>query len=316
MSNILSLTLNPAIDFNITIQGVLTKGKVNRSDKYFKMAGGKGINVASYLSDLGLKNVGATGFLGLENAHYFKEHFINKGILDMFIYFNGSTRENVKIVETDNAATTDINLNSKYLEVPCLQLLRNLINTASYKSDYFVFSGSIPNWLDDSIYYELGKDLKVKDKKIIVDTSGLPLKFALDLPPFAIKPNIDEFYELYNGILSYDDILGNIINLLDSGIEYVLLSMGAEGALLANKRSIIKVKGQLSRLVTSVGAGDAFLAGFIFGLIKDFDLKNLAIFSTATSLALLESEDRNLPDSDTILNNYHNKITVEEVIAF
>ena len=133
MCNIFTLTLNPAIDLNIMLHGELSKGRVNRADKSFKIAGGKGINVASYLSDLGLRNIAVTGFLGMGNAQCFKEHFVNKGLLDHFIYFHGYTRENIKIVEEKYSMTTDINLESSYIDMPSLQQLKDLIDSTIYK---------------------------------------------------------------------------------------------------------------------------------------------------------------------------------------
>ena len=189
-------------------------------------------------------------------------------------------------------------------------------NLILYKNDYYIFSGSVPDWLDSSIYFELGKFIKEKNKKIIIDTSGIPLKMALKLPPFAIKPNLDEFYELYGSTLNFNGILKNIGTLIDSGIEYVLLSMGAEGAILADKNAMVKVTGKLSHLVSSVGAGDAFLAGFVYGNISHYCLDDMATFSTAASLALLESDNRSLPDAESIFNNYNKNITVEVLKTF
>jgi 1-phosphofructokinase len=316
MCNILTLTLNPAIDFNVVLSDSLNRGKVNRAENSFKIAGGKGINVASYLSDLGLKNIGVAGLLGLDNAHYFKNHFKNKSLTDNFIYFKGTTRENIKIIENKDSITTDINLESSYIEQPPIKDLKVIIENSIDKYEYYIFSGSIPKWMNDTIYFELGKFLKDKNKKVIVDTSGIPLKKALDLHPFAIKPNLDEFYEIFGKRLDFNCILKKIDNLIDNGIDYVLLTMGERGAIVANKNIKLKVSGKLHNKGSSVGAGDAFLAGFAYGIIKKYSLEKLAMFSTAVSLALIESKDRNLPDMEKIKNNYCNRIVLEELKTF
>jgi 1-phosphofructokinase len=313
MCSILTLTLNPAIDFNVILSETLLKGRVNRAERAFKVAGGKGINVASFLADMGLKNICVTGFLGMENADCFREHFVKKGLCDEFIYFHGATRENIKILENKGSTTTDINLESSYEELPLIKELKRVVNNFINKSEYYIFSGSVPKWLDESIYYEVGKYLKDFNKKIIIDTSGVPLKKALNLHPFAIKPNIDEFYELFGGKLDFSGLLKNIDVLIESGIEYVLLSMGENGAIIANKDLKLKVVGKLSCGGSSVGAGDAFLAGFVYGSIKNFNLQDLAVFSTASSLALIESNERILPDAETIIDNYYKNITLEDI---
>jgi len=107
--------------------------------------------------------------------------------------------------------------------------------------------------------------------------------------------------------------LKNIDVLIESGIEYVLLSMGENGAIIANKDLKLKVVGKLSCGGSSVGAGDAFLAGFVYGSIKNFNLQDLAVFSTASSLALIESNERILPDAETIIDNYYKNITLEDI---
>lgn len=313
MCSVLTLTLNPAIDFNVILSERLFKGSVNRAERAFKVAGGKGINVASYLADMELKNISVTGFLGMENANCFREHFIKKGLYDEFVYFHGATRENIKILENKESITTDINLESYYVNVPSINQLKRVIENSINKNEYYIFSGSVPKWLDESIYYEIGRYLKDFNKKIIVDTSGVPLKRALDLHPFAIKPNIDEFYDLFGGKLDFSGLLKNIDVLIEDGIEYVLLSMGERGAIVANKDSRLKVIGKLSHGGSSVGAGDAFLAGFVYSSIKNYNLKDLAVFSTASSLALIESSERSLPDVKTIINNYYKNITVEDI---
>lgn len=313
MYNILTLTLNPAIDFYIVLSDCLNKGKVNRAERSFKIVGGKGINVATYLSDLGLKDIGVTGLLGFDNAYYFRNHFEKKKLHDNFLYFKGSTRENIKILENKDAITTDINLESLYIEQPSIKDLKVMIEHSIDKYDYYIFSGSIPKWMDDNIYFELGTFLKDNNKKIIVDTSGVPLKKAIDLHPFAIKPNIDEFYELYDKRLEFNCMLKEIDNLIDGGIDYVLLTMGAKGAIVADKNRKLKVSGKLHNKGSSVGAGDVFLAGFVYGIINKYSIEELAMFSTAVSLALIESKDRSLPDVETIKGNYCKRVVLEEI---
>jgi len=94
MYNILTLTLNPAIDFYIVLSDCLNKGKVNRAERSFKIVGGKGINVATYLSDLGLKDIGVTGLLGFDNAYYFRNHFEKRNYMIIFYILKG---QHVKI---------------------------------------------------------------------------------------------------------------------------------------------------------------------------------------------------------------------------
>src|SRR4051812_1333621 len=103
---VVTVTLNPAIDQTLTIPG-FAAGRVNRVAESRSHAGGKGVNVACFLADLGV-DVAATGFLGAENPGLFEAAFAAHGIADRFLRIPGSTRIGLKIVD-DHAETTDIN---------------------------------------------------------------------------------------------------------------------------------------------------------------------------------------------------------------
>ncbi len=104
---IATLSLNPAIDQTARVRG-FTAGRVNRVEWEQSDAGGKGVNVASFLADAGLP-VAATGLLGEENVESFVALFTRKGIADRFVHLPGRTRVNVKIVDPMLNQVTDIN---------------------------------------------------------------------------------------------------------------------------------------------------------------------------------------------------------------
>jgi hypothetical protein len=106
-TRIATLSLNPAIDQTARVPN-FTAGRVNRVEWEQSDAGGKGVNVASFLADAGLP-VAATGLLGSANAEPFVELFARKGIEDRCVRLPGRTRVNVKIVDAVLDQVTDIN---------------------------------------------------------------------------------------------------------------------------------------------------------------------------------------------------------------
>jgi 1-phosphofructokinase len=105
--DVVTVTLNPAIDRTVTIRN-FTAGAVNRVEQERSNPGGKGVNVASALSDYGYQ-VAVTGFLGRENSAPFEELFARKKIADRFVRIAGRTRMGIKITDPTLHQTTDIN---------------------------------------------------------------------------------------------------------------------------------------------------------------------------------------------------------------
>lgn len=103
---IATVTLNPAIDQAVRVDH-FRLNTVNYAQAMQFDAGGKGVNIASALADVGY-DVAVTGFLGQENAGIFEQFFSNKHIDDQFVRIPGRTRIGVKIVDEANQQTTDI----------------------------------------------------------------------------------------------------------------------------------------------------------------------------------------------------------------
>ncbi len=143
-TSVVTVTLNPAIDQTLSIPG-FAAGRVNRVAESRSHAGGKGVNVACFLADLGVEpgiEVIATGFLGTENEEIFAETFAQKGITDRFVRLPGSTRVGIKIV--DGAETTDINFPGLTPTEEDLEKLFQAMAGLAEPGRWFVLSGSVP----------------------------------------------------------------------------------------------------------------------------------------------------------------------------
>ena len=187
-SPVITVTLNPAIDQTLSIPG-FAAGQVNRVAESRSDAGGKGVNVASCLADLGLEVV-ATGFLGAENVALFERLFERKRITDRFIRLAGSTRVGLKIVDDRTGQTTDVNfpgLSPRATDVA--ELLERIISLAT-PGGWFVLSGSIPPGAPDSIYATLIESIHAKGARVVLDTSCPALRDAIEGRTEVVKPNV------------------------------------------------------------------------------------------------------------------------------
>lgn len=289
-----SVTLNPAIDETITLDR-LVPGEVHRAHAVRQNPGGKGVNVASCLADWDV-DVVVHGLLGSDNATPFDQLFAKKAIDDRFIRVVGSTRVNLKLV--DKAGTTDINLTGIAVDESRVDMVVATLSAAVRPDDLVILSGSVPPGCSHGIYAVLVKQLRGAGCRVLLDTSGIPLERALeaDVLPHVIKPNRDELAAWVGHPLAHrSELIGTAQRLLDRGVELVVVSMGAEGALFLSAEATIATQLGLGDVASTVGAGDAMVAGIAAALQENAGLERLARLSTAFAGGKLGMAGPNLP---------------------
>ncbi|HEV2846129.1 MAG TPA: 1-phosphofructokinase [Thermoanaerobaculia bacterium] len=278
---IVTVTLNPAIDQTLRIPG-FAAGRVNRVAKSRSHAGGKGVNVASFLADLG-EDVVATGFLGAENSALFDELFQRKRIVDRFVRTAGNTRVGLKIVDNVTRQTTDINFPGRPTEEEEVEELLRRIAALATQGRWFVLSGSVPPGLSDSVYAVLTELIHSTGGRVVLDTSGRPLREALAVRPDAMKPNIDELSELTGQNLdSPASVLAAAESLLARGVQRVVVSMGGDGAVFVDRDEALLARPPRVPVRSTVGAGDAMVAGIVHAMIHGLPLADVARTATAS----------------------------------
>ena len=286
---VVTITLNPAIDRTVTISN-FTAGAVNRVESVRSHPGGKGVNVASALADHG-HGVAVTGFLGRSNAGAFEELFSQKKIADHFVRIAGQTRIGIKITDPVRAETTDINFPGPAPTSEELSMLRWQI--ATLEAEWFVVAGSLPPEVDPKIYREIIASLRQTGRKVLLDTSGEAFSLALEAGPTVVKPNIHEFEAFIGYPLSNEqEVVAAARTLIDRGIELVVISMGKEGACFITATESVVARPPEIEVKSTVGAGDAMVAGILSGQLEKLSLGECARLATAfsiDSLSRLES---------------------------
>ena len=275
------MTLNPAIDRTVSISN-FKAGAVNRVESVRSNPGGKGVNVASALADHG-HGVAVTGFLGRSNAGAFEELFTKKKISDHFVRIAGQTRIGIKITDPVKVETTDINFPGPAPTQEEVAMARAQI--AALEAEWFVVAGSVPPGVDTGIYRDIITDLRRRGRKILLDTSGDPFPLALAAQPTAIKPNIHEF-EAYIGrsLPNENEMIAAARELIGSGVELVVVSMGKEGACFVTARESFVARPPDIEVQSTVGAGDAMVAGILSAQLQKLPLRECARLATAFSI--------------------------------
>lgn len=307
---IATLSLNPAIDQTARIPS-FTAGRVNRVEWEQSDAGGKGVNVASFLADAGLQ-VAATGLFGSGNIEPFLGLFARKGIEDRCVRLAGRTRVNVKIADPVLDQVTDINFPGLSPTASDLAQLDAVMDQLCAEVDWLVLSGSVPAGVPSGIYAELIQRIKAGDKRVLLDASGAPFAEAVGLRPDIIKPNIDELAELVGRPLKdADAVLEAARSLVDAGIGLVAVSMGPDGAIFVEADQAVQAIPPAIQVKSTVGAGDAMVAGILTGATRGLSLADRARLATAFSLGALGEVGPNLPPM-AVVEDFATRVQIVE----
>lgn len=307
--DIVTLTLNPAIDQTVFLDH-FRAGSVNRATRSTRQAGGKGVNVSSLLGQYGVPSI-ATGFLGRSNESIFKEHFKAKGVEDGFIRVAGETRTGIKIVDESTRETTDINFPGLEPSFADMRRFESKLRKLVRKDRWFVIAGSLPAGISVGFFEELMALLKQGGAKVAVDTSGEALRVAIDAGADLIKPNEHELAEyLGHDLKDFTAKASAALRIQKEKVPHVILSLGGEGALFISPEKALMAAAPPVKVVSTVGAGDSLVAGYLAGLVTGCSPGDRARLATVFAWSSLEDVTRTLPPAAEIQKRLH-KIKVQ-----
>lgn len=293
---IATVTLNPALDLTIPLDR-LALGEVNRAGTAELRPAGKGVNVSVMLAVLGEPSV-ATGLLGQADLPAFAAFLEPLGILPDFQPLPGRCRINVKLVETGSGAVTDINPPGSEASATALEAMLGRLSPAPAIA---VLAGSIPPGLAPEALAMVAVRLRAAGCLVVLDSSGAALEAALAARPALIKPNRDELAALLGRPLpDRAALLAGALELQARGIDHVVVSAGGEGALFVLPGGSFWVSPPPVALTTTVGAGDAMVAGLTAGLVRGLVPEAMARLATGCAAAAVSRPAGGLPDAATI----------------
>lgn len=284
MTNIVTLTFNPAIDKSTTIPLLIPEKKLYCSKPVYEPGGG-GINVARAVKRLG-GNATAIYLTGGCNGDFFTDLLKKEKISIVPIPTLGLTRENLVVEELSTNKQFRFvmpgdSVNAEEWE-NCISALSEISGLK-----YTVVSGSLPAGIPEDIFIKIASVTHSKNARLIVDTSGTALNNALRAGSYLIKPNLKELTQL-TGIenLTIDKVeeaSKEIINKYPC--EVVITSLGADGALLVTKEYSLPIIPPKVNIQSTVGAGDSMLAGIVLSLSKNQNIIQAAQYGVACGTA-------------------------------
>jgi 6-phosphofructokinase 2 len=284
MPTIVTITANPCIDKSTTFSGLKPDKKLRCSNPKFEPGGG-GINVSRAIHKLNGKSLAiypAGGYSGI----FLKELLQKDNIDSIVINTKEHTRENFIVVDE---AT-----NNQYrFCMPGPVLLENEWQELLHKiepikdAEYIVASGSLPRGVPENFFARIAAIAKDKQAKLILDTSGAPLKHALEKGVYLWKPNLGELSSLSEcDELNEETALVAAKKIIAKGMaEVIVISLGAAGAMLVTKDICDRYITPVVPRKSTVGAGDSMVAGIVLSLSKGATLSEAVNYGIACGTA-------------------------------
>ena len=308
---ITAISLNPSIDRTLTVEN-FTAGGLNRVLSRSDVAAGKGINVALTVAALGL-DAECIGFMFRDSASLFEKRLMVNSTPYDFIWCDGSVRTNIKVFDRSQGVITELNESGVTIEEGQLEKMLDLAVSHAENSDYLVLSGSLPPGCPPEYYRTLINAVEGLGCRCILDADGDRLKYGLEAKPFMIKPNRDEL-EMITGdkLNSVEDIRRAARHYIDMGIEVVAVSLGIDGAVIATEKETLCTPRLKIEVKSTVGAGDAMVAGLAAGFMGENSLEDTFRMGVACATARCMTESQKSMDK-TVYKALLDMIRIERV---
>jgi 1-phosphofructokinase family hexose kinase len=262
---IITVTLNAAIDKSLSVPN-FRLGRRHRTVEQTTMAGGKGINVARALKTLG-QPVIATGFAGGQTGTRIVEQLTAESILNDFVRIREDSRTNTAVYDPTNGETTEINERGPAVSATEVELFRDKLLYLARGADMVVFAGSLPRGVEPDIYATLIRELHKIGVTTFVDADGEPMRLAVRAEPNVVSPNVLEAEELVGHEFNdEEDRVMAVRELVELGPREAIVTLpdGCVASLLvAGGSALLRARIPPRETVAAVGAGDAFLAGYV-----------------------------------------------------
>lgn len=282
--NIITVTLNPAYDVHYYLDRFVPFTE-NYARSVFTQAGGKGLNVSRALKRNGIDSL-AYIFAGRENSENFIRDVRQSAIQAKYTLLDGRIRENITL-HGDGAPETRISLDSFCVHEKELDKLEDELLAYCGADTVVVFSGRVPKGISERRLLQFLIKLRKGGLKLCVDSNSLTFKQLIQISPWLIKPNEQELSSFANAG-SDAEMLAIAGSLVEKGIENVIITLGARGAVYANREFSCRVRTPAIKALSTIGAGDSVIAGFIAayagGDPPRTAIKTAAAFGTAACM--------------------------------
>ncbi|MFY9263821.1 MAG: 1-phosphofructokinase family hexose kinase [Solirubrobacterales bacterium] len=261
---IITVTLNAAIDNTLAVPHFRLRERHRAVEKH-AAAGGKGINVARALKCLG-QPVIATGFAGGVTGTRIIEYLTGESVLNDFVRIGEESRTSTVVIDPTNGEQTEINEHGPRVTEAEIELFREKLLYLAPGADVCVIAGSIPRGIPIEFYAELVTDLRKSGVLTVIDSEGEVMSQALKAEPDLVTPNVVEAEGLIGReFVDEEDLASAPRELRGLGARdaVVTTESGCWVVFDSDPDVTQHVTAPPMDPVTSVGSGDALLAGLV-----------------------------------------------------
>jgi 1-phosphofructokinase/tagatose 6-phosphate kinase len=282
---IITVTLNAAIDRTLAVPN-FRLGRRHRSVEQTTMAGGKGVNVARALKTLG-QPVIATGVAGGPTGTRIIEQLTSEAILNDFVRIREESRTSTAVVDPTSGEQTEINERGPSVSEGELDLFYDKLLYLAKGAGVVVFSGSLPRGVPDDLYARLVTEVKKLGAVTVLDSEGEALRLATRAEPTVVAPNETEAEELVGHEFSdEEDHIPAMGEIAEIGAKEAIMTLrsgcvGLVGDDGERRLYRVRLDPDLVEPVSTVGSGDAFLAGYVAARYRGDDPEQCLRFAVA-----------------------------------
>lgn len=282
-ARIVTLTLNPCIDVSCSTEVVRPVHKVRTVDQRCDPGGG-GLNVAKVVNELGGRST-AVYLAGGATGQVLDELIARSGVEGRRVPIAGDTRISNMVFERSTGLEYRFVAEGPLVDAAecraCLALLESL------EIRWLVASGSLPRGVPADFYVQVGEIVRAKGGRLVIDSSGEPLRAALGHGVTLAKPSVRELEEVVGRPLPDDaSRRAAIQELIRSGTaELLAVTLGEEGALLGASDGIRYLPSPRVERRSAVGAGDSFVAAMTLGIAEGRSVDDAFALAVAAGAA-------------------------------
>jgi len=307
---ITTVCLNPCIDRSISI-AEFKYGGMNRVVHSRSDAGGKGVNVAVTAARLGLETT-CISFLHRNGGKEIENKLFANGVSSAGIWLDGTLRTNLKVVDQSKQVVTEINESGSPVDEAGLHKMTRLILNRAQDSDFLILSGSLPPGCPD-YYRTIIESVEGMKCRCVLDADGQRLHEGIKARPYLVKPNLAELETLLGHRLqSVEEVRDAALMLLNQGIHMVAVSLGADGALVTDGSETLYAPRLSVSVKSTVGAGDAMIAGFAAGCLAELSLDEVFRRAVACATASVMTEGTQ-PIDKSVYRSLLDKIVIHRL---
>jgi len=285
MKNIITLTMNPAIDKSSSVDHVVAERKLYCTPPLFEPGGG-GINVSRAIKKLAGESLAIFPSGGPSGATL--QLLLNQeAIAHHPVSIKEWSRENLIVLEQSTGVQYRFGMPGPELRDEEWQRCLEEIFSASPGPDYVVASGSLPPGVPQDFYARVARLGKEHGARVVIDTSGEPLRLALREGVYLIKPNIREFRDLVGSGSEEEANIRAMAKkvVMDGMCEVITISLGAAGVLMVSEAGIERLQPPTVPIISKVGAGDSMVAGIVLSLSRGNSVRDAVRFGVAAGTA-------------------------------